>query len=1144
MSSLTAYGRKKRFTPTGEWLAYKGVHGDVKISPDNVPSRLKFEQDYDLWYLQFTLRDRCALYCGVLDIDLSGPLKLLVKEATRRRDVPELKRLLKDLLDLLVAELEDYPYRIYASGSKGIHVYMKRNDAFLFADSHQEFSAEQVNAFLSRLYSAELLDLIDKSPYPHNKGIRPFTCYHPDTKVEPFVVLSNGWDSDNDEDSFLHWLCESMITGDCYSESRRIQANLLQLPSAQTVPSPRVERLVPLGVRREIYKEINVSFDTWIKSEAGTAIQKIKSGKYVIFNLPGVGCWCPIAGRYHARGRSACWYFFDNQVVICECFHTGCSGSRFVVRPAVRNSMAFGFPIPEDRLKLIDNPSNDVYLPDDILRSELETNRFVAIQARMGSGKTTQAKQCFEHFGGSGLIIGTRRQQINAWESVFAPLGFKNYEKVKGSLYNEPRVLVCLNSLPRLLGPRDPDTGFAPLPEYDLILLDEANSLAEWLGGRLLDNAPLIFSILGVLLKKTAKRVLAMDGLPTEIMAEMFKQLHCFDRFQWLVYPSKAFRRWTFCNDTKYYTQCFLSAIQKGKKIFFVSNSKKAIFRFYDLALSEGKVPKERMLAIHGDMSQESRDLCGDPKSWAQYDLVYANGSLGPGASFDAVHFHMIFVFGNVKQGITVESLTQLANRVRKPIDNKVIAIVLKKKLDELDSESTLEKVKQRRARLIGTYSEGAYPAWADKPIPLDRVETLDDFPNPVQMNRSLMRDPSFTEADTRFRREGLPTAVQTNISVIPMGYSEETQEIQYKTCSGKFGIIFEPTPLSNLQSAVEHQLNSQSANSELFLRAMQKVVSDTGAGYKVVGSREVIDDKGKDLIIGLHSSFLKQIGKRNRDSLQLDHDLDYDKQQSDTLLVQPQSVMDPEFYKTIKLALYDSSCSFTTRALRLRTLARALDTSLEPEGFDIELIQQCRKDVARLFQTPPDHHNAVNGRSIDVSRIARATLNHKITTSEAFACMSCILELLGWTFNRGRIIGEPYNSAKFNSETQEYRQAWWSVVRAIYNGFSREGYAWQFKRKTLITEENVPTDSSAHSIVFSHLQKMLQFFGIPTLKEEKRYVLNKVKHTRLIISLNEPQYCLHLAMIGLDPQSMEQIGQTPALLRFRELYPQFEVKQ
>jgi hypothetical protein len=324
----------------------------------------------------------------------------------------------------------------------------------------------------------------------------------------------------------------------------------------------------------------------------------------------------------------------------------------------------------------------------------------------------------------------------------------------------------------------------------------------------------------------------------------------------------------------------------------------------------------------------------------------------------------------------------------------------------------------------------------------------------------------------------------------------------------------------------------------------MQKVVSDTGAGYKVVGSREVIDDKGKDLIVGLHSSYLKQIGKRNRDSMQLEHDLDYDKQQSDTLLLQPESAIDPEFYRTIKLVLYDSSCSFTTRALRLRTLARAMDTSLEPEGFDTELIQQCRKDVTRLFQTPPDHQNAITGRSIDVSRIARATLNHKITTSEAFACMSCILELLGWTFKKGRITGAPYNSMEFNSGDQQYKQAWWSVIRAIYNAFSREGYAWQFKRKTLITEENVPTDSSGHSIVFSHLQKMLQFFGIPTLKEEKRYVVNKVKHTRLIISLNEPLYNLHLAMIGLDIETMEQIGQTPALLKFRQMYPDFEPKQ
>lgn len=581
---LTALGRKKRYSDTGEWLPYKGSHGNQVISETDYSAIDIFRHNYDLWYMQFTCRSRCALYLGVLDIDFAGPVKEHVKQLTKLRKTTELKELLKDVLDLIRNELSDYPYRIYASGSKGLHVYLKRNDAFVFADNHKDFSASLVSDHLKQLYSPEMIALMDTSFYPHNKGIRPYTCAHPETKVVPYLLEENGWESEYDEDSFLVWICQVLTSCDA-SMIKRAVSSPPPMPASNHRPPRIPQPNIPLST--EICVDISVSFDTWIRNEAGTAVQKRSSGKYVVFHCPGLGCWCPIAGKYHSKGSSANWFFYKNDIQTCECFHDTCRGKLFVVRKKQEIELPFGFAVPENKYRLVENASNDRYLPRGLLKTELEKNPFVAIQARIGSGKTTQAKQCFEHFGGSGLVIGTRRQQINAWESVFGDLGFVNYEKHKGSLYSVPRALVCLNSLPRLLGP---STGsFQPLPEYDLILLDEVNSLAEWLGGRLLDDAPLVFNILSVLLR-SAKRVLAMDGLPTNLVETMFKQLRCFDRFTWLAYPTNAFRKWVFCNDTKYYTECFLKSLRKGLRVFLVSNSKKALFRFYDLALNEGGV--------------------------------------------------------------------------------------------------------------------------------------------------------------------------------------------------------------------------------------------------------------------------------------------------------------------------------------------------------------------------------------------------------------------------------------------------------------------------------------------------------------------------------------------------------------------------
>ena len=190
---LVALGRKKRYSDTGEWLSYKGAHGRQVLSETNYNAIEEFQSNYDLWYMQFSYLNRHCLYFGVLDIDFDGPVKEHIKSLSITHNINELLALLKDVLDLIRNELSDYPYRVYASGSKGLHVYIKRVDAFLFAEKHEDFSAQLAEEHLNRLYSPELVALPDTSFYPHNKGIRPFTCAHPSTKVVPFVIDSNGW---------------------------------------------------------------------------------------------------------------------------------------------------------------------------------------------------------------------------------------------------------------------------------------------------------------------------------------------------------------------------------------------------------------------------------------------------------------------------------------------------------------------------------------------------------------------------------------------------------------------------------------------------------------------------------------------------------------------------------------------------------------------------------------------------------------------------------------------------------------------------------------------------------------------------------------------------------------------------------------
>ena len=124
-TTITALGRQKAFR-SGTWLPYRGHHQKYSLKVGNLALLAKFEEEADLWYLEFEYQNRWFLAAGcVFDIDLSGPIQQQVYMATLAKNTPALLRLLNHVLEVIAKELGELPYRVFASGSKGIHVYVK-----------------------------------------------------------------------------------------------------------------------------------------------------------------------------------------------------------------------------------------------------------------------------------------------------------------------------------------------------------------------------------------------------------------------------------------------------------------------------------------------------------------------------------------------------------------------------------------------------------------------------------------------------------------------------------------------------------------------------------------------------------------------------------------------------------------------------------------------------------------------------------------------------------------------------------------------------------------------------------------------------------------------------------------------------------
>jgi hypothetical protein len=1159
-STITALGRQKTYR-SGTWLPYRGYHKEYPLKVRNFALLDKFEEEADLWYLEFRYENRWFLAAGcVFDIDVSGPLQQQVYMATLAKNVPALLRLLHPTIEIIKKEFAELPYRIFASGSKGLHVYVKNPNGFLVSSQlpEQAFTSAKIQAFLERHYSSDFLSLIDKSPYPHNKGIRPARCQHPKTQIDPFILLTSaswdlGGDAEREDDSWLHW-ATLMITSDLLAEEQQEPVGLP--PNVVAVSRPPALN-VPIS-DQENSAFFDGPINSWLERESGLRPwSENQRGKFLVYTCSGErGTWCPIAQKIHKTQCTAWDARFENGTKVAFCFNAKCSGKRFVLRLPIIHPITRPNPaqVPEERVIKYENLPNMRYLPTTQLIQDIETHKNLVICAPMGSGKTYSIVKWIEEKNPARvLIIGTRIQQIAAWHSKFAYLGFKNYEAVQGSLFREDRVLVCLNSLPRLLGAMEPD-GFRPLPKYDALIIDEADSLARWLGGALLTESPVIFEILKVLVS-TSTYVMCMDGIPTLALGSMLEQFGAAAKFKWLSFQSMKFKEWIFVNNHEYFTSSYLNALRSGKKLFFVTNSKTAVFRFYDLAVKEIGLAENKVLAIHGEMSRTIRDQSGNPDDWVRYDLILANGSLGPGASFDHLHFHQVYCLVDVKCGVIPAEIGQLIERPRKLINNQVMIMVLKKPYNQyLASQAHDVDQFKSRQKAIGDHVEIAREVgdWrpSSDPLPLRQPTEQDGPPLPIYMQLQHTRDPAMLTAPVPRnvvrvggRAGTLPLGSpvvarrQTTIVTLPT-YNEETDTLESEIVQGEYGLVFEQTPLIKLQVTVLNQMNDSCTDSEIFLKHLQKICTLNGAGFTTKGPRQLLDDKGNCRVLGAHMGYIKALGKRTvrpeeDDQQQQEISGDWDKCQSDPIFLQIEQKYPPVTANKLKALLYCKTCSVSTRLKRLRSLANSY------KGTEESVKQQINKDTVRLFQVAAEQQNAaVTTRNqqtlVRPESISRVCYNQKITNGELFGFIHLLLHLMGFSMlENGEIVKPANDTGRYCTLSfiqGENQQAWWDVVRACVYVFRKENYTNTFKIATLIDNSDRPANiADLHAIVFSHVITIFEFVGIPLVKSHlmrKKLTIDGEAKKRqwFSLSLDEKLYNVHLALLGKSEKTLDEL--------------------
>lgn len=1105
--TVVATGRAKNSQNPDRYRAFHGKTCRVPI--DNEAQWLEFEEQFDLWYIQYEHEGIHYLGAGtVFDIDIEGPRKHLVRNATVARNVEALCMLLEPEILVVRETLAGSPFKIYASGSKGLHIYVLDPKGFLCSDKPEDFTTGVVKAYFESRFPEEFVSLLDQSFYSNNKGIRPYTCAHPVTGIQPIeLYVSPEWPLGEE---YLAWVSRTLENGECLPAPATEHVGIL--PASPLVAARRVNAapVVPRtvsGTEVNAFLEPEQSIDQWIQLHSGGHKRRcISAQKYVYYSDgESVNTWCPLHQGVHPSNCCS-WIVYDNAIAVANCFDFACIGKIFVLRPAIEKPITYPQGVPETRISILPDTGSP-YLDCALVEQRLQEEKRLVLTAPMGSGKTEAVVSYIRKMNPNAriLILGTRVQQTRAWHSVFEELGFLLYQEVEGGcLRDKARLLLCLNSLLRILDSPDSD-GICNFTPYDLLVLDEADSLACWLGGPLLENNSAIFECLRLLIK-TSTYTICMDGIPSESLTVMLEQLGFADDFRWLVFNSFRFREVIVCNQTRYFTKCLDNALAAGKNVFFVSNSKTVITRFKDYIIHKG-VPAEKVLAIHGGMSEADRQRGGNPENWVNYTVVLANTALGPGASFNPAaapkHFSIVFGLVKVNQGASPAQIMQLLNRVRHLQDNKLVTLVLKKNRVESYAEATPQKLLQQRIGTMGFYSQRVANMLCQERLLKKRTRMQ------AELGKEIAKHAALGKTLPAAKRRAL-TFVPT---IVPIPAAVDGQLVGVPRAS-TFALRIGGMDLERLASHVMADTMQWASDSEHFMSEFLELLHLSGAGYTIVGQRTEYNAEGVDIVLGSHYGYLNEIknAASSSDTQHLDNDY---------FLLKVKDSVEPERFEALKKQLFDNTLpGLDTSLFRFQRIAKYYKGDNESIAASIE------HDVDTRFA---DEVRTVPPMTTEQFRPLNhprgASINNKTTLGEIMASFHNILYYMERTWNpETKSIEplEPYSTLSFIQGTPEYRKSFWKEVQRLAGYVLRENSNFGTNKKigvqVFMNTPEPPESPRDHKLLFAVLYRCLTWLGFPVTSKTKRpRIRGQRKTTFHEVTFKTDYINVCKALVGLD---------------------------
>lgn len=694
-----------RLHPTYETdNVWGGKTSEISLAGPSDWLAIALENMANLWYFQFRTDGDATVYqyFGVIDFDFK---RILAKHG----DKPKTEDLLKDediqkIIKLLNEKFKKFT--VYFSGRKGIHVYVYSKKFFTYPPPNLSKDREHLNwlySYLNSVYGSELYDLLDVSIYHINKGIRPYSMAHPKTGIFPFVLYQKGKNT-----NIWEYLVEKKPweTASVYvPEINR----LIPQKKDEKPEKTRISESFTAGPVTEISQDMKKTVIDYLTTMPGKSInysikiEKNASRSENSFSVKNT-TYCPIKRGCHSREGKSYVYLYSHHATF-RCFSGSCgTESEFTLKrymPPLTNLVSLCddlFDSGEISQKYLESstvpPDQKFIGVDDIgwaIGNE-DIAKYGYIAAPMSCGKTTSLRSYIENQSQNFtcLLIVVRQSQAHTFAPIYPEM--VNYLDCRpGSLYGEKRLVVCINSLTRILSPG------GCLPQYDLLILDEFESILDVSTNPSLSNGRSMQTEVWdtlIALIKSCKRTIFMDGIPTEVSLKYLDRINILPFVRIVEMPRQVdYRTYIMYSHAQKFIEGFEEKIKNGKKVVLVSNCKAILQTIFD----EIHVPGGKKMIITGDSDRDIKLTSANPDLYWNKDLFAFNSAVGPGTSFNPKLYDEMGVIVTPNSS-SPQVLFQMINRIR-TLNEKIVRMII---LDGNNANvPSRDELKQRKVQNI-----------------------------------------------------------------------------------------------------------------------------------------------------------------------------------------------------------------------------------------------------------------------------------------------------------------------------------------------------------------------------------------------------------------------------------------------------------